>query len=216
MGAKQSAYQAPDEGSGQPAGSANAAGSAAPPVGNNKVELAVSVLGGVPGATAYHSSVVVNGEEYFFSDGGVATTRGLGSHSQAQQPPQVFNMGMSRYSGSQLMSAVGRYFQAGTYDLLRKNCNSFSDCALWYLLKKRLEGRYCMLEKVGAANSGLIQSVSNGQYKPNPKALEFDKEKLIAELDPEKVWKTPGHATGGVSVNSAEEMRRKRLEKLGG
>merc|ERR1719387_2834697 len=98
------------------------------PAAKNQVQLAVSMLGGVPGATAYHSSVVVNGEEYFFSDGGVATTRDLGSHKQAQQPPQVFHMGMSRYSGSQLMSAVGRYFQAGSYDLLRKNCNSFSDC----------------------------------------------------------------------------------------
>lgn len=41
---------------------------------NNKVQLAVSVLGGVqiPGFTAYHSSVMVNGEEFFFSDAGIS------------------------------------------------------------------------------------------------------------------------------------------------
>mmetsp|Transcript_12248 Transcript_12248/g.22680 ORF Transcript_12248/g.22680 Transcript_12248/m.22680 type:complete len:255 (-) Transcript_12248:116-880(-) len=202
-------------------GSSSGSGSLSSAVkeGKNKVQLAVSVLGGVPGYTAYHSSVVVNDEEFFFSDGGVQSTRGLGSHNNPQNPnskPKVIDMGMSAYSGSQLKAALERYFLPGTYDLLRKNCNSFSDCALFYLLHKRLDKSYRSLEQLGASNMGLMQSLSNNQYTPNPKADSFDLEKLIKDIDPEKVWTTPGQTTGGSSASSAEAMRAARLAKLGG
>merc|ERR1712232_1455816 len=99
-------------------------------------------MGGVPPMAAYHSSIIVNGEEFSFSDGGISTSmERLASHV-AQPPregqpapklnPQVFDMGMSLHSGGSMKRALERHFAAGTYDLLRKNCNSFSDCALWY------------------------------------------------------------------------------------
>lgn len=219
MGQKQSQGQdanaaagAPGSGFGQGSGMSTTAR-----VPTNKVQLAVSVLGGVPGATAYHSSITVNGEEFFFSDGGIAAAgTGLPSHKQAQNPPEVIDMGMSHYSGSQLKAALDRHFLPGTYDLLRKNCNSFSDCALFYLLQKRLDKKYRSLERLGAANMGLVSAVSGGNYTPNPKVDNFDLEKLVVELDPEKVWTTPGQATGGTTVTSAEAMRAARLARLTG
>merc|ERR1711971_281466 len=118
------------------------------------------------------------------------------------------DMGMSQHSGHSMKMALERHLLPGTYDLLRKNCNSFSDLAIWYLLHKRLPDQYRRLEKLGASSS-LVQSVmgSGGQYKPNPKANEFDLEKLAIDMDPDKVWASVGHSTGGVVASSGEDMR---------
>mmetsp|Transcript_11396 Transcript_11396/g.27405 ORF Transcript_11396/g.27405 Transcript_11396/m.27405 type:complete len:248 (-) Transcript_11396:131-874(-) len=215
MGGQQSAAK---DAAGQQPGDATSSSHGKGRAANNQVQLAVSPLGGVPGATAYHSSVIVNGDEYFFSDGGISFGSGLQSHKNPQNPdskPEVFDMGMSPYTGTQMKSALERFFHSGTYDLLRKNCNSFSDCALFYLLHKRLDKKYRAMEKLGASAMGIVQAASGGQYQPNPKAEGFDVEKVCDEIDPDKVWKTPGQATGGATVNSAEAMRAARLAKLG-
>jgi len=196
------------------------------PVPTNKIQLAVSPIGGVPGAQAYHSSVIVNGEEFSFSDGGITAARGTDSHdamarqansaTQVQINTQVFDMGMSTYSGSQLKASLERHFLPGTYDLLKKNCNTFSDCALFYLLKKRIDSKYRQLETIGARNPQLISQLSGNNYQPNPKVQDFDLEKLIQEIDPDKVWDMKGEATGGVVADSREAMRAARLARLGG
>jgi hypothetical protein len=184
-------------------------------------------LGGVPGATAYHSSIVVNGDEYSFSDGGIFFGQNLESHRQMGQQqeqkgqpaskPEVIDMGFSHYTGSMLKAALERHFLPGTYDFLRKNCNSFADCALFYLLQKRIDKKYRALDRLGASNPGMIAAVSGGQYTPNPKADGFDVDKLCAELDPTKKWDMPGQAIGGgQAATSAEAMRAARLARLGG
>lgn len=192
----------------------------------NEVSVAVSPIGGVPGIQAWHSSVIVNGEEFSFSDGGISIARGTDSHdamarqanstTQVQIQTQVLNMGMSMYSGSQLKSALERHFAPGTYDLLKKNCNSFSDCAVAYLLKKRLDTKYRQLEQLGAKNPGLVSQLSGSGYTPNPKVQDFDLEKLIKDIDPDKVWDMKGETTGGTVATSAEAMRAARLARLGG
>lgn len=192
----------------------------------NVVQVAVSPIGGIPGAQAYHSSVIINGEEFSFSDGGITIARGTDSHdamakqnnssTQVQIKTEVFDMGLSQYSGSQVKAALERHFQPGTYDLLRKNCNSFSDCCLSYLLKKRLDQRYRQLELLGSRNPALLQQLSGGNYTPNPKTEKFDLEQLIKDIDPDKVWDMKGEATGGNVAKSADEMRAARLARLGG
>lgn len=193
----------------------------------NKVQFAAMQLGGVPGAAAYHSSILVNGEEYSFSDGGIFCAQGLESHKQmaAQQQqkngqpgsqPEVIEMGMSHYTGSMLKAALERHFLAGTYDFLRKNCNSFADCALFYLVQKRIDSKYRALDRLGASNPSIIAAVSGGQYTPNPKADGFDCDKLVLDLDPAKKWDHPGQAVGGTTATSAEAMRAARLARLGG
>merc|ERR1712032_374276 len=96
---------------------------------------------------------------------------------------------MGSTSGKQMLKALKPHFKVDTYDLLRKNCNSFSDCALFYLLDVRLEPKYRDLEKLGAAaekNTGLVQSVTGGEYQPNPSADGFDLEKLMKKINDDK------------------------------
>eukprot|EP01062_Namystynia_karyoxenos_P036874 TRINITY_DN26860_c0_g1_i1.p1 TRINITY_DN26860_c0_g1~~TRINITY_DN26860_c0_g1_i1.p1 ORF type:complete len:208 (+),score=67.21 TRINITY_DN26860_c0_g1_i1:101-724(+) len=185
--------------------------------GPHVVQLAASRLGGVPGATAYHTSVIVDGTEYFFDGAGINTTNDLGSHKMAPGEPTVTHMGTSKRSGSQLRSALSSHFGSGTYDLIRKNCNSFSDAALCYLLGTRLDPSYRQLERMGASNPGAVAAVSGGQYEPNPAAEKFDLEAVCASVDPAKMWKTPGQAVGGgEAALTEEELREKRLRRFAG
>merc|ERR1719498_1710664 len=166
--------------------------------------------------------------EYSFSDGGIFCAQGLESHRQMSQQqqqktgqplpqPEVFDMGFSHYTGSMLKASLERHFLPGTYDFIRKNCNSFADCALFYLIQKRIDKKYRALDRIGANNPGMIAAVSGGQYSPNPKADGFDCDKLCAELDPAKKWDMPGETVGGGQVaQSAEAMRAARLARLGG
>mmetsp|Transcript_87134 Transcript_87134/g.164295 ORF Transcript_87134/g.164295 Transcript_87134/m.164295 type:complete len:309 (+) Transcript_87134:53-979(+) len=147
----------------------------------NKVELAASELFSLRLFTAYHTSILVNGEEFFFSDSGIFSDRALISHQGT--PSERMELGYSTKTGAQLLQALQPYFRPGTYDLVRKNCNSFSDCAGYYLLGKRLERRFSALEKIGQANTELLKQVTKGAYMPNAAAADFQAETVIASLD---------------------------------
>jgi len=185
------------------------------PTASHKVQLVVSQLGGIPGAAAYHSSVMVDSEEFSFSDAGISRAQGAASHAHARQPAKTIDMGMSVKSGAQMFAALQTHFMPGTYDLLRKNCNSFSDAALFYLVKRRLSAEYKTLERLGATCPQLVQSISGGAYTPNPQAARFDSEVLIRELDPDKHWNTRGQVTGGTAASSSpESIRAARLARF--
>lgn len=149
------------------------------------VELAVSPLAGLKGAAGYHTSVVIAGEEYFFSPGGIIHTPGITSH-KGNPEMKLVHIGLSRYSGADLMELLDQFFPPGHYDLLRKNCNSFSDCALYFLCKQRLDWNYRSLERLGQLaddHAGVIQSISGGEYLPNPRAVNFDLQTVIREIE---------------------------------
>eukprot|EP00435_Cladocopium_sp_Y103_P033076 s736_g8.t1 len=150
---------------------------------SNKVELAASLLFTLPGlASAYHTSVVVNGEEFFFSDSGIFSNMSLTSHQS--QPSEKLQLGFSKFTGQQLMRVLQEHFRPGTYDLVRKNCNSFSDCALYFLLGKRLASKYSALESMGQrASLDLLQTVLNNAYQPNQAATNFSVDSVIKHLD---------------------------------
>eukprot|EP00484_Ammonia_sp_Unknown_P002010 CAMPEP_0197022784 /NCGR_PEP_ID=MMETSP1384-20130603/3599_1 /TAXON_ID=29189 /ORGANISM="Ammonia sp." /LENGTH=228 /DNA_ID=CAMNT_0042450887 /DNA_START=23 /DNA_END=709 /DNA_ORIENTATION=+ len=179
--------------------------------GRYKVELAASVLGGSGPFTAYHTSVVIDGTEYFFDMAGVMSSSSMMSH-QGKQQYQKIEIGYTNKSGSSLERTLRPYFGGGSYDLLRKNCNSFSDCALWYLCRERLPASYNRMEKLG--NSEMLGSlVQSGQYQPNPKADDFDKEKVI-DACKDVFEKTEGLTLGGQNVQSKDDMKAKRLAML--
>jgi hypothetical protein len=146
----------------------------------NRVELAATELFSVGIATAYHTSVLVNGEEFFFTDSGIFTDRALNSHQQ--KPSERVQIGFSDKTGTQLMRALQPFFKPGTYDFLRKNCNSFSDCALYYLLRRRLDWRYSALDRLGAANNELCTKATKGLYTPNPEASEFNADDVLSSI----------------------------------
>jgi len=153
-----------------------------------EVELAVSPLAGLKGAAGYHSSILIQGEEYFFSPMGIIHSAHISSHKKNPQMKRVF-IGLSRYSGSDLVEFFDHHFPPGHYDLLRKNCNCFSDAAMYFLCEQRLEGKYCYVERFGKLaddHAGIIQSISGGEYLPNPQAVGFDLEALIKEIDTER------------------------------
>jgi len=151
------------------------------------IELAASKLGpGFPGFQAYHTSVKVDDLEYSFSGDGIVIGRGLPSHVRMADKPQVLYMGLTRISGEDLKEQLGRFFKRGTYDLLRKNCNSFTDCALFFLLDSRLDPGYRGLEQLGHMadrQAGIVQAITEGGYRPNPNADKFSVEFTISEID---------------------------------
>jgi hypothetical protein len=146
--------------------------------GKFAVEIAASVLFGIPPlANAYHTSIVVAGEEYFFSDQGMCFDDKLISHQG--NPTEKYEVGRTDHSGTELWWALQEHFRPGTYDLLRKNCNSFSDAALYFLLRKRLDKRYSSLETLGRESPELVRKVI---YIPNAEADTFNLENVIGRI----------------------------------
>eukprot|EP00929_Paragymnodinium_shiwhaense_P077291 TRINITY_DN39800_c0_g1_i1.p1 TRINITY_DN39800_c0_g1~~TRINITY_DN39800_c0_g1_i1.p1 ORF type:complete len:192 (-),score=26.18 TRINITY_DN39800_c0_g1_i1:112-687(-) len=158
--------------------SASSADSTGTPT-EHRVELAVSKIKGLqlPGMQAYHTSVLVDGLEYSFDLTGVTSSKTLRSHENFPlENVDVLHMGFSELSGYDLIFAVTPHFRPGTYDLLQKNCNSFSDCALYFLLGARLEG-FSVPDSVGATlerYTRLVYGLTLGGYQANAKAESFD------------------------------------------
>lgn len=152
------------------------------------IELAISPLAGMKGVAGYHSSILVAAEEYFFSPMGIIHSPRITSHKNNPEM-KIKHMGLSRYSGMDLMECLDQHFPQGHYDLLRKNCNCFSDCALYLLCERRLDMKYRSLERLGRLaddHAGIIQSISAGEYSPNPRAVGFDVEDIIDEIQAER------------------------------
>merc|ERR1712083_774945 len=109
------------------------------------------------------------------------------------------------------------------YDLLRKNCNSFSDCAIFYLLGKRIPKQFRAMEQMGQSMASMVPD-----YTPNKAADGFDVEDVCKRIDQRAVWSTPGYTLSGAVIKdgksnqtaepaqqlSAAELRAKRLEAL--
>uniref|UniRef100_A0A7S2M6Y3 PPPDE domain-containing protein n=1 Tax=Zooxanthella nutricula TaxID=1333877 RepID=A0A7S2M6Y3_9DINO len=152
----------------------------------HRVEVTATALGpGIPGVQAYHTSVTVDDTEFAFDVNGISPGPPGHSHQFLKNEPVVRYVGVSALSCSDMLKALGPFFFRGSYDLLRKNCNSFSDCALFCLLGLRLDPRYRSLEKMGQAVDELaciVQIISEGFYRPNPCANGFDVEKVVQKM----------------------------------
>lgn len=118
---------------------------------------------------------------FFFNDGGICKSIGIRSHGK--QPTEVLDVGFSSKTGQDVCIALIPHFPRGSYDVLLKNCNSFTDCALFFLLGVRLQKHYSAVEKHISQKVGveLFQFVT--QYKSNTKAIKFLAEDVIAILD---------------------------------
>lgn len=150
----------------------------------NKVQLAATELFSLPGlATAFHTSVLVNDEEFFFSDSGICSDRALTSHQGSPTEP-LMDLGYSSRTGYQLLRVLQPHFPEGSYDLVRKNCNSFSDCAVHYLLGRRLDRRFSALERLGMrAGTEMVEKVLKGMYLPNEAADGFSVSGVISAVE---------------------------------
>lgn len=156
-----------------------------------EVELAVSPLAGLRGFGGYHTSVLIAGEEYYFSPTGIHCCSKVHSHPK-EVMVKIF-IGHSSASGAELLCFLEEHFQEGSYDLLRKNCNAFTDCALYFLCERRLDLQYRAVEQLAWMaddHTGIMQSLSHGEYSPNPLAEEFDLQVILQDIDLARDWDT--------------------------
>ncbi|CAE8695142.1 unnamed protein product, partial [Polarella glacialis] len=160
------------------------------------VDLAISHFPGASqwsfaGTKAYHTSVVLEGTEYCFRPEGIVGTP-VGSSDRFDKPPshvgkpktRVFEVGLTRSHSDELVEKLDPFFQPGSYDLVNKNCNAFTDCALAFLLSRRLPRKYSAVERSGqSAPELLLSCASVGRYKVNASAAPFNLEAIILKVD---------------------------------
>jgi len=164
----------------------------------SKVQVAATEIVKLAGIAAYHTSLILGSREYYFGHEGLCTAPALWSHQrppeqEAATPTKVMPIGASPYGGMALLQALRPFFLKGSYDVLHKNCNSFTDAALFFLTGQRLDGRYNRLERLLLAAEPLSTSVidrlmrafssdsgspGNG-YQVNPLAQGFSVDAII-------------------------------------
>merc|ERR1719440_407564 len=106
-----------------------------------EVELLVSPIAELHGVAGYHTSVLLNGAEYFYGPTGIVHSDRISSHRRRSKMERIC-MGSSTYNGKELIATLEDHFPPGHYDLLRKNCNAFTDCALYLLCGQRLSWNF--------------------------------------------------------------------------
>lgn len=140
----------------------------------------------IPGiGKAVHSSILVDDIEYEFNGQGIVRCQGPQSHQRFPGRTEMIDMGTSMRGGTAMRDALSQYFPAGTYDLLRKNCNTFSDCALFYLTGQRMSRKYRCLEQVGETLDSWTPIIGAlfKNYKKNPNADRWDTHEVVQKID---------------------------------
>eukprot|EP00928_Gymnodinium_smaydae_P043158 TRINITY_DN28978_c0_g1_i1.p1 TRINITY_DN28978_c0_g1~~TRINITY_DN28978_c0_g1_i1.p1 ORF type:complete len:356 (-),score=64.37 TRINITY_DN28978_c0_g1_i1:112-1179(-) len=149
----------------------------------SRVQLVVSTAAEVQRYVACHTSIMINGQEFTFDNSGIKNSLGPQSHQTFARNPRMIDMGTTTRTGQDLVEALRPYFQVGTFDMLRKSSNSFSDCALVYLVGQRLGNEFQMLEQLGGSCLELVRAAARGgSYVPSLGAAGFDVERVVVEL----------------------------------
>lgn len=139
----------------------------------------------LPGIKAYHTSIILQEKEYSFGNLGLVQGAPLASHLCLPRKHNIMVVGNTTMTGDEMIMVLQQYFHQGTYDMLRKNCNTFSDCAIFLLCGTRLPPVFCDLERIGywaERAFNLMQAITGGTYRPNPAVRNFDVEKVIARI----------------------------------
>eukprot|EP00930_Biecheleria_cincta_P068443 TRINITY_DN5588_c0_g1_i1.p1 TRINITY_DN5588_c0_g1~~TRINITY_DN5588_c0_g1_i1.p1 ORF type:complete len:224 (-),score=31.62 TRINITY_DN5588_c0_g1_i1:66-737(-) len=143
---------------------------------------------------AYHTSIVFDGCEYVFNREAGLGCRPL-DRERFSTPPshddktntKVFQVGHTCIRGEALLRKLRPHFQPGSYDIVAKNCNAFTDCAPAFLVSKRLPSQYSAMEKLGqdahSTMPSLLTWMTSGRYKVNEKARDFNLEAVILQVD---------------------------------
>lgn len=132
---------------------------------------------------------MVGERELSFGQSGVCMCRGAQSHQclpRSAETKVVDKGAIANIDPYLLRRALRPYFHQDSYDLLRKNCNSFSDVLLGILVGERLSKEYKFLEDLALSMDknmfGVVRKLSNGTYEPNPLAASYSSAALIIEL----------------------------------
>ena len=136
-------------------------------------------------ARVVEQNKVVAGQELSFGPTGISRAKNAYSHGGFAQRTYFFDMGTTEVNAELLFMVLSRHFGPGTYDLVRKNCNHFTKCALEFLGCDGLPNHYLEMERMATAlqsRAGLVQVATLGGYQPNPKADEFDSRSVMQNL----------------------------------
>jgi len=134
---------------------------------------------------AYHTSVIIDDVEFSFSGRGIDQLRGTQSHIPFNGRPVIMDLGYTLRPRRDMVKYLKPHFMPGTYDLLRKNCNSFTDCCLTFMLDRRLEEKYRTMEKIGAVTDkhiAVVRLFTGGGYAPNPRSQDFQSCKVVERI----------------------------------
>jgi len=172
----------------------------------HEVRVASTEILKVAGLTGFHTSIIIDDYEYFFDREGIMSAPQLWSHQAGgMKPPgaaktEVMEVGRTQSDGRQLVQALHPFFRKGTYDLFYKNCNTFTDAALYFLTHSRLDSRFNRIERVITATNPVSTSLINrlfraflenstgtvvefDVYVTNPEAQDFAIEDVISWID---------------------------------
>eukprot|EP00931_Biecheleriopsis_adriatica_P102549 TRINITY_DN77501_c0_g1_i1.p1 TRINITY_DN77501_c0_g1~~TRINITY_DN77501_c0_g1_i1.p1 ORF type:complete len:256 (-),score=48.97 TRINITY_DN77501_c0_g1_i1:90-794(-) len=173
---------------------------------SHEVRLAATEIINIAGMQGYHTSVIVDNCEYFFDSVGILEASPMWSHmvNEAQNPDgkktDVTFIGYSHLTGREMVQILLPYFAKGSYDVFYKNCNTFSDAALYCLTKSRIVGKYNRIERLVTATNPVSISLLNRLFKAmvehangttlqgdvyvtNPEAADFSVDEVIASLE---------------------------------
>eukprot|EP00928_Gymnodinium_smaydae_P047139 TRINITY_DN31445_c0_g1_i2.p1 TRINITY_DN31445_c0_g1~~TRINITY_DN31445_c0_g1_i2.p1 ORF type:complete len:306 (-),score=15.02 TRINITY_DN31445_c0_g1_i2:32-949(-) len=123
-------------------------------------------------AVAYHSSVMVGREELAFNFAGVWLNCGPASHGG--QTPTCRKLGSTTLTAMQVKAATDGLFRQGSYDMLRKNCNTYATVAIKWLVGYDVEPEYRAIEGLGHA-----VGLSGALFNKNPAADSFDLDRVM-------------------------------------
>lgn len=148
----------------------------APPGGGHNIALAATELFSVVGFAAYHTSIIVDDMELFFDGGGIVLADAFFSHQWSQgirsrspseaKDTEVVQLGRTSWEVNFAIDMLGPFFQEGSYDVLRKNCNTFSDAASYLFSKTRLDARFNRLERWVLALEPMSTDIIRRVLKP--------------------------------------------------
>jgi len=187
-------------------GASSSSAGPAEKTGQHEVRVACTEILKVAGLSGFHTSIIVDDREFFFDREGIMTATPLWSHLAGRAKPsdgpttEIIDVGKSFFGGRELVLALQPFFERGTYDIFFKNCNTFTDLALYYLTRGRLESRFTRIERLIAATDPVSTSLLNrlfrafiesntGQtvevdvYSTNPAAKDFSVNAVIASID---------------------------------
>eukprot|EP00930_Biecheleria_cincta_P008324 TRINITY_DN109740_c0_g1_i1.p1 TRINITY_DN109740_c0_g1~~TRINITY_DN109740_c0_g1_i1.p1 ORF type:complete len:392 (-),score=48.06 TRINITY_DN109740_c0_g1_i1:67-1242(-) len=157
------------------------------------VALAATKLFTVVGVSAYHTSILVDDMELFFDGGGIVLADAFASHEwslgfDGVAETEVFPLGTTSWHVGNAIDMLGPFFQEGSYDVLRKNCNSFSDAAIYLLTGRaeRLDGRFSRMERWVLACEPVSTNILRRLIKPR-EAAEPEEQDSTLDTHSDKV-----------------------------
>eukprot|EP00425_Heterocapsa_triquetra_P034053 CAMPEP_0195120832 /NCGR_PEP_ID=MMETSP0448-20130528/122757_1 /TAXON_ID=66468 /ORGANISM="Heterocapsa triquestra, Strain CCMP 448" /LENGTH=232 /DNA_ID=CAMNT_0040158281 /DNA_START=1 /DNA_END=699 /DNA_ORIENTATION=+ len=181
------------------------------------VRLAATEILKVAGMSGFHTSLIIDDRELFFDRDGIMAAPPLWSHlaGRSKHPSdlrtEVVEIGRSASGAKALVQALGPFFEKGTYDIFFKNCNSFTDAALYFLTRTRLDGHFSRIERLITATNPVSTSLLNRLFRAfiesntgtavdvdiyvtNPEADGFSVDDVIASFDEESESESEGES----------------------